>query len=641
MTDRVGEQYGGYRLARMLGTGKAGEVYLGEQLTLNTPVVLRLLPIGETPEAREHLLAVAGRIALLDHPHLVRLFDAFIQDGLFVLVLRYTPHGNLLQYHPKGSQLPLERILPYVRDCAGALDYLHEHGLLHLDVKPENMLLGPQAEVWLNNVGLGVLLQPRTRDGTPTTFIGTPLYAAPEQFQGKAGPASDQYALAMTVYFWLTGRLPWKGDLAAIAAQKRRGPTPLGELAPAPSLTDQVARQRYDIALAVWEQMRRLHPRIKNLHPAAHEEVYGSPPHQLAPWLPPAAEAAILRALAPNPTDRFESVSAFVEALALASQPPIASPPPPGTTLFTYHENSSIHSVAWSPTGRQIASAGLNPKLQIWDATTGRRLASFPGDATRVAWSPDGRRVAVGGRLGTLEVWGAAPAHRMLACRGDTRYVRAVAWSPDGRFIACSGDGETAQVWEAVTGECVLTYHSHAHSLSALAWSPNGRRIASGGLEKTEQGWEGIIHIWEAMTGQHVLTCRGHTHSVIALAWSPENSRFVSAGVDGILRIWDSVTGDCLLTYTGHSASVVTVAWSPDGKWIVSGGSAREWPSFGWPEAPEGVATLVQVWDAATGDCLLTYGGHYASLVDAVAWSPDGTRIASAGNLNVRVWWVG
>ncbi len=192
MIDRTGEELGAYRLVRKLGEGKVGEVYLGEPLFIKTPVAIRLILTSGAAEDQERLLAAARQIVDLDHPHLVRLLDYFVQRGLLVLVLRYTPWGNLLQYHPRGTPFAVERILPYVQDCAAALQYLHDRGLLHLDVKPENMLLGPRAEIWLSNLGLGTLLQPRTRDGKPAGFLGTPLYAAPEQFQGDASPASDQ-----------------------------------------------------------------------------------------------------------------------------------------------------------------------------------------------------------------------------------------------------------------------------------------------------------------------------------------------------------------------------------------------------------------------------------------------------------------
>ncbi len=650
MTDRIGEQFGVYRLAQKLGEGKTGEVYLGEHLSSKTQVAIRLLPTTRAPEDQERLLAAAQRIAALNHPHLVRLLDYFIQADLLVLVLRHTPWANLLHYHPKGTPLPVERILPYVQDCAAALQYLHDRGLLHLDVKPENMLLGPQAEVWLSNVGLGTLLQPRTRGGGPAGFLGTPLYAAPEQFQGEGGPASDQYALAMSVYFWLAGALPWKGDLAALAAQKRRGPPPLIEQVSRRSREAEEDRL-YTLSPAIEEALDKTKPLWMKKDTPWKDDLNDTgflnrARSQRPPELTPAVEEVVMRALAPDPADRFESVSAFAEALALASHPPLPSSPP-GTRLLVYHDHSAVHRVAWSPNGRQIASVSLGNTVPVWDATVGRTITtcSLPSStwATAAAWSPDGRRLVIGSGNGPVEVWAVAPGQRLLTYeghigRGHSGFVRAIEWSPDGRLIASGSDDTTAQIWEADTGKLVLTYRGHSHIVGALAWSPDGRRIVSSGDEKTAQGWDGVIHLWNAQTGALLLTCRGHRHAVPMLAWSPDGSRFASAGIDRTVRLWDALTGECLLTYTGHSHMVMSLAWSPDGRRIVSGGSTKGWPPPGWPDAPEGLDRLVQVWDASTGECLLTYGRHYAHMVGGLAWSPDGTRIASGAGLNVHIW---
>jgi serine/threonine protein kinase len=588
MMDRVGVQLGAYRLVQKLGEGKTGEVYLGEHTSIKTPVAIRLLPTTGAPEERERLLEAARQIADLDHPHLLRLLDYFIQDELLVLVLRHTPWANLLHYHPKGTPLPVERILPYVQDCAAALHYLHDRGLLHLDVKPENMLLGPQAEVWLSNVGLGTLLQPRTRDGRPAGFLGTPLYAAPEQFQGEASPASDQYALAMSVYFWLAGALPWKGDLAALAAQKRRGP---------PSLREHMARSMPGAEEAAWytpspefeKKLREMRPSWMNKDIPWKDDLDDKifsirvGPEQ-PPELTPAVEEVVLRALAPTPIDRFESVSAFAQALARASHPPLPLSPP-GTRLLVYHDHSAVHRVAWSPNGRQIVSVSLGNTVPVWDATIGRTITtcSLPSStwATAVAWSPDGRRLVIGSGNGPVEVWAVAPGQRLLSYAGHSGFVRAIEWSPNGRLIASSSDDKTAQVWEVETGKSVLLYRGHSHMVGALAWSPDGRRIASAGEEKTAQGWDGVIHVWDAQTGELLLTCRGHRHAIPMLAWSPDGRRFASAGVDGIVRLWDALTGECLLTYTGHTHSVMSLAWSPDGRRIVSGGSTKGCPRLG------------------------------------------------------------
>jgi WD40 repeat protein len=140
-------------------------------------------------------------------------------------------------------------------------------------------------------------------------------------------------------------------------------------------------------------------------------------------------------------------------------------------------------------------------------------------------------------------------------------------------------------------------------------------------------------------------TYRGHADGVLGVAWSPAGKRIASAGgsedqtvsVDTTVQVWDAVDGSYIYIYRGHSNAVLGVAWSPDGKRIVSGGGDFYSEKF---SSGEGGDTTVQVWDAIDGSHVNIYRGH-SDLVWTVAWSPDGTRIASgSADKTVQVWRV-
>src|SRR5579863_5219996 len=213
MSDRVGQQVGNYRLTKLLGCGGFAEVYLAEHILLNTSVAIKLLQTQLLASGKEQFLEEARTIARLKHPHIVRLlyFDSDPDTGGSYLVMDYAPNGNLRQRHPKGAKLALATVLHYVSQVAPALQYAHNNKVMHLDVKPENMLLDEQNEVLLSDFGLSTVVHSSMSMKTQAE-AGTIYYMPPEQIRGKPRPASDQYALAITVYHWLCGVHPFVGN---------------------------------------------------------------------------------------------------------------------------------------------------------------------------------------------------------------------------------------------------------------------------------------------------------------------------------------------------------------------------------------------------------------------------------------------
>lgn len=218
MVGRVGQQLGNYRLTRLLGKGGFAEVYLGEHVYLETQAAIKVLHTQLADEHIEPFRLEAKRVAHLEHPHIVRVLEFGVEGTTPFLVMSYASGGSLRHRHPKGTQLPLTTILVYVRQVAAAVQYAHNQQLIHRDIKPENMLLGYSNEVLLSDFGL-VLIAQSSGSQTTKEMAGTIPYMAPEQIQGKPRKASDQYALGIVVYEWLSGNYPFQGSALEIATQ--------------------------------------------------------------------------------------------------------------------------------------------------------------------------------------------------------------------------------------------------------------------------------------------------------------------------------------------------------------------------------------------------------------------------------------
>jgi serine/threonine protein kinase len=278
MPDRIGQQFGQYKLVSLLGLGGFAEVYLGEHIELNAhQAAVKILKHAHlTVNDREQFRQEARIIADLRHKHIVRIFDFGVEgkENVPFLVMEYAPNGSLRQRYPRGTRLALSQVVDYVHQIAEALQHAHDHKVIHCDIKPENMLLGSQDEILLSDFGIAVITHTTTPVGQRITekrgILGTLEYMAPERFDGKPCEASDQYSLGIVVYEWLCGTPPFQGDDLRILAQ----------------------------------HMRDLPPSL----------------HQQNPDISPSVEKVVLRALEKRPEARYPSIAAFDQAFQEASR---------------------------------------------------------------------------------------------------------------------------------------------------------------------------------------------------------------------------------------------------------------------------------------------------------------------------------
>src|SRR5215472_13184526 len=217
MEQRHDRLLGNYRILRMLGQGSFADVYLGEHIHLHTQAAIKVLQVRLVESNIQSFLNEARTIAHLVHPYIIRVLDFGVEANTPFLVMDYAPQGTFRQRFLQGKPLPPTALFPFIKQAASALQYAHDKKLIHRDVKPENMLLGPNEEILLSDFGFVLIQTSLTRPSIETA--GTASYMAPEQFQGKPQPASDQYSLGVIAYEWLTGSCPFQGTFIELASQ--------------------------------------------------------------------------------------------------------------------------------------------------------------------------------------------------------------------------------------------------------------------------------------------------------------------------------------------------------------------------------------------------------------------------------------
>jgi len=347
MADRTGQQLGHYRLVRLLGRGGFAEVYLGEHLRLKTQAAIKVLYTALEEDDIEGFLREAQTVARLKHPHIVRVFDFDVQEHTPFLVMDYLPNGNVRRSYPKGIALPLETIVSYVNQVASALQYAHDQKLIHRDVKPENMLLDQDNSIVLSDFGIALMAQ-SSRYQSTQEVAGTAAYMAPEQFQGHPHRASDQYALGIVVYEWLSGDRPFHGTFSEIASQHL--------FVPPPPLRERVPMISPDVEQVVLTSLEK-DPQKR----FANVQVFATSLEQAYEAIPP--QQITLPTEAPLPSE--PSLPSKVSATALSTQLPQATnvdtPPkqslPPTIAAMPFHPLD----VAPLPTTEPAPSKGIQP----------------------------------------------------------------------------------------------------------------------------------------------------------------------------------------------------------------------------------------------------------------------------------------
>lgn len=321
-------------------------------------------------------------------------------------------------------------------------------------------------------------------------------------------------------------------------------------------------------------------------------------------------------------------------ANSLKEPKPDASKQDASRVIFrlTGHRNI-VYSVAYSRDGKVLASGSWDNTVGLWDAVTGEKLDTLPGDSGSVfsvAFSPDNKMLASSSWDGRVKLWDVSQAleiansgsvyslvtgAELISPSRQYSPVYSVAFSTDSKKLASGTWDGTVKLWDTATGAELITLSGHSDNVHSVAFSPDDKMLASG-------SWDGTVKLWNVDTGSELATFAEELGPVYSVAFSPDGKLLASGGWDGTIRIWDMITGDYLNTWKGHSGSVYSVAFSPDSRLLASGHS--QWK--------------IKLWDVGTGTELTTLSEH-SGPVYSVAFSPDGKVLASGSqDKTIKLW---
>jgi len=226
-TELIGERY---ELVELVGTGGMSSVYKAHDRLLERNVALKVLHphYGDDDEYVERFRREARAVAQLSHPNIVTVIDRGVDDGRQYIVFEYVDGENLKQLIERTGPLPIRQAVELGLQTAEALAFAHAHGLVHRDVKPQNVLLTPDGEAKVTDFGIARSLDVEHGVTQTGTVLGTSNYISPEQASGEpVTPATDVYSLGVVLFELLTGDVPFPGEnFVAVAMKHINDPVP-------------------------------------------------------------------------------------------------------------------------------------------------------------------------------------------------------------------------------------------------------------------------------------------------------------------------------------------------------------------------------------------------------------------------------
>ncbi|HZU99141.1 MAG TPA: protein kinase [Planctomycetota bacterium] len=591
---KKGAKLGGYELIEPLGSGGAGTVFMARSPRGDLVALKVLHRHDEAGLARfdreRRLLAEFG-----EAEGFVPLLDAGTTPHGPFLVMPFLGGGTLRDRLEKGP-LPVDEALALATRLARALGRAHEKGIVHRDVKPENILFRDPRTPLVADLGLAKHYStggesPSMSLSKTGVFKGTAGYMPPEQMRDAklVGPPADVFALGAVLYECLAGEPPFRGEtgLELMAAV---------ELAHVPPL----ASVRKDVPAWLSRVVNRA---LARAVPARFQDG-----HRLAD------------ALEARETARSGSKRPVVAALLLVAGVTVVA-------AFGVRQRRDRTAPDVAPSTSSVAHeevdlcagfrAGKGFKLE---SVFGRHDWKHTRDVYGATLSPDGTRAVTCGRERNVHAWDTATGRELWSVVTESEFSGAVAFSPSGDRVALGGDWPGVKILDAGTGRLLVKIEGHGGGTGAVRWLPDGRHLLSAGGPYDKDADKVTIKEWDAASGALVRTIPGPTGIASKLAITPDGKRVFSAGNGGELIEWDLERGERVKTFGGNER-LTGVAVTPDRRWAFTS---------------DNDLSVVRQWDLETG-------GHrdlepFKANVFGVALSADGRRLAAVAWEGIRVW---
>jgi serine/threonine protein kinase len=513
---------GRYEIEREVGRGGTATVHLARDLRHDRRVAIKVL--------REEVAAAVGAerfleeirlTASMQHPHILPLFDSGSGDGLLWYVMPFVEGETLRARLQREGRLPVDAAVKLAREMADALEYAHGRGVVHRDVKPENVLLQSEGEhALVADFGIALALEKAGGERLTRTgiMLGTPQYMAPEQASGEgtADARTDVYALGAVLHEMLAGESPFAAASRQAVLQRVLHVAPIA-----------LGTRRAEVSSSI--------------------------------------DAAVRRALAKRPDDRFASVAAFAAALAA---PPLAAP---RLRAALAGRNVSARAAFYS--------AGL---MLVFGLAGGWALARSPGaetvsDASAAASTP----------TKTDEAWGAAKGDPWAPVKGDGVGVTIVdragrpqdkieathGWtprfSPDGRLVAYGAFGpgrSTSDIWirDLLAGTTRRITDDDGDS-NDPQWSPDSKRVA---YSVSARGGKDLAS--RPINGGDARALPTREGTQFPSDWLRDGSALLvtDAGGNGLDILVQPTDGSSPWPYAATRANESAARMSPDGRWV-------------------------------------------------------------------------